>query len=227
MAGEMSGAMRDSGDEQGASRGPLDRLLVDLVRHPWSKWVRSRVRDAWCETRGLAIRNPALPVRGRTLLFVCKGNICRSPFAAIVATRRLEETGVRHVSCSSAGFKVSGETCSPPQAVEAARRYGVSLESHRSTALSEELMQAADAIFVMEVAHLALLRRRFPAQRSRVFLLPLFVPEADRCRGYQRYTIADPYGQPQHAFDLCYARVAKALDGMFAVLFGGQRWGRA
>ena len=223
----MNGAMRSSGETRGTRDWLVDRLLGSLVNHPWSRLVRSRVRDAWWEARGLGLRNPALPARRRTLLFVCKGNICRSPFAAIAATRRLEDAGIRDVSCSSAGFKLSGETRSPRQAVEAARRYGVSLESHRSTALTVGLMQAADAVIVMEAAHLTLLRRRYPAQRSRIYLLPLYSPEADRCRGYLRYTIVDPYGQPRQAFDVCYARVAKALDGMFATMFGGEGWGRA
>jgi len=128
----------------------------------------------------------------------------------------MEDAGIRDVSCLSAGFMVSSETRSPSPALAAATRYGVSLESHRTTALDLESVQAADAVIVMEAAHLRLLSRLFPGQRDKVYLLPLFLPEADRPRGYLRYTIADPYGQPQEEFDECYARISMAIDGMLA-----------
>ncbi len=76
----------------GASSG----FSGSLISHPWSRWVRSYVRDAWWEARGPRCPQPDTAGRcARTLLFVCKGNICRSPFAAIAATRRLARSRSR------------------------------------------------------------------------------------------------------------------------------------
>jgi len=208
------------------STGVIAQMLSCLASMPWIRTAKLRMRDAWWTVRGMAVRNPHLPMQPRTLLFVCKGNICRSPFAAAVATRWLQGAARPDVRCLSAGFRVSDEDRSPLEAVQAGRRFGVVLDHHRSAPLSAQLMEAADAVVVMEVAHLSLLRRHYPALRNRVYLLPLFEPGPARPTGYFRYTIADPYGQPAEAFSLCYGRIAVAIDGMFRAVFGGSVWCR-
>jgi len=173
------------------------------------------------------VRNPRLPKAPRRLLFVCKGNICRSPFAARVAAGRLQRAGMTQVECLSAGFRVTRETQSPTPAREASRQFGVSLDEHTSTQLDGELMRAADMVIVMEAAHMALLRWLYPGQRDRVFLLPLFTAAPERARGYLRYTIVDPYGKPTQEFEACYLRIEKAVDSMLTALCGGESWRRA
>jgi len=201
--------------------------LRRLIGHPWTRMTRAWLRDAWWNVRGLAVRNPGVPAPPRRLLFVCKGNICRSPFAARAAAGRLREAGRSEVECLSAGFKVTRETESPVQAREASTRFGVSLENHRSTQLDRDLMKTADAVVVMEASHLALLRRQYPEHRDRVFLLPLFAAASKRARGYLRYTIVDPYGKPTQEFESCYFRIEAALEGLLTAMFGGTPWRRS
>jgi protein-tyrosine phosphatase len=222
VAERLNGGSSASPPARSASRLPLWRLFRALVRHPRSKRMRSLVRDAWWGVRGLAIRNPAAPPNVRTLLFVCKGNICRSPFAAAIAIQRLAEAGYADLSCVSAGFSASGKGRPPRGAIQAARHFGVALEAHRSTALSEELMDAADVVVVVEAGHMRRLRRRFPSQRGRIHLLPLYAARTDPRSGYLRYNIADPYGLPQEAFDVCYARIESALRVMLRAILAGR-----
>src|SRR5262245_49404600 len=71
----------------------------------------------------------------RTILFVCHGNICRSPFAAAAAVRRFADIGGDAAAIGSAGFIGPGRPC-PPTAQEAARAAGVDLSWHRSSLLT-------------------------------------------------------------------------------------------
>lgn len=140
--------------------------LAAFLGHPWIRRARAGVRDTWWDVRGIAVRNPRLPKAPRRLLFVCKGNICRSPFAARVAAGRLQRAGMTQVECLSAGFRVTRETQSPTPAREASRQFGVSLDEHTSTQLDGELMRAADMVIVMEAAHMALLRWLYPGSAT-------------------------------------------------------------
>lgn len=95
------------------------------------------------------------------LLFVCSGNICRSPMAEGIA-RRLADDLRLDVTAASAGTLGIVDRPADPKAVRVCHEVGIDLSAHRSQPLSEELVRDADALFVMEPAHAAELYRRFP-----------------------------------------------------------------
>jgi protein-tyrosine-phosphatase len=79
------------------------------------------------------------------ILFVCAGNICRSPFAEALARRLATERGL-DVEFESAGeIALDGDRC-PRDAVAAARRHGIDLSTHRARRLRAEQKAAADEI---------------------------------------------------------------------------------
>ena len=79
------------------------------------------------------------------VLFVCAGNLCRSPFAEELARLRADERGL-DVEFDSAGeIAYEGSQC-PGDAVAAARRYGVDLTAHRARRLTPERKAAADEV---------------------------------------------------------------------------------
>jgi protein-tyrosine-phosphatase len=79
------------------------------------------------------------------VLFVCAGNICRSPFAEALARRLAAERGL-HVEFASAGeIAFDGDRC-PGDAVAAAREHGVDLSAHRAQRLTAERRSAADKV---------------------------------------------------------------------------------
>jgi protein-tyrosine phosphatase len=150
------------------------------------------------------------------MLFVCLGNICRSPFGAELAQRMLANAGHNGIRCSSAGIRPSQDKRSPDEACLVSEMYGVVLAGHRPKALTPELMLAHDMVIVMEWKQLAQLRAAYPELQNRIFLLSLF--DVDARNGYERYNIADPYGQPVAAFEECYRRVENSLRRCLAVL---------
>lgn len=191
----------------------LERLLTATLRHPASRAAKDAWRDLRWRLRRRVLRVGQVPAPPATLLFVCKGNICRSPFAAEYAARRLHERGVVGVKCRSAGYAPSQASASPPHAIAAARRYGVDLSAHRPCDVA-----AGDAtVVVMEAAHLDILAARgVPADR--LLLLPRFAPARVGGTGYRYDNIDDPFGRPLFAFERCYAHTAAAVDALVDAL---------
>jgi protein-tyrosine-phosphatase len=192
--------------------GALERLITAAVRHP----AAMAVKEAWRDLRWKLRDHPppgTVPAPPATVLFVCKGNICRSPFAALYATERLRARGVDGVTCRSAGYSTTQAAASPPHAITAARTYGVDLAAHRPLPFADQARDV-DVIVVMEAAHLDLLAGRLGVARDRLVLLPRFAPAAVAGGGYRRSNIEDPFGRPLDAFERCYAQTAAAVDGL-------------
>jgi len=176
---------------------------------------KALLRNAWWSFKGIGTRNPATPRRVESVLFVCLGNICRSPFGAELAKRLLAEAGRDDVRCASAGIRPSQAARSPREACRVSAAYGLSLDEHEPQPLTRELMASHDVVFVMERAQLERLRAEYPEFRDRVFLLSLFDDEAGSA--YERYNIADPFGQPLTAYEACYERIERAIRAWLPV----------
>jgi protein-tyrosine-phosphatase len=134
-----------------------------------------------------------------TLLFVCAGNIGRSPFAAAMAERTLGNGRV----VRSAGFGRAGRRPTP-DAVGAAARFDVDLAGHRSHTVSAALVRESEAIFVFDYGNLSHLARRFPDAAGKVHLLGTLDPTGP-------LFIADPWGAGAEVYAATYHRIAAAL----------------
>src|SRR5262245_59904175 len=201
----------------GASVGSASAFVHRTVTAPLSRSIARRVKEAvrrvrWA-VRPPSVDRPAIPAHVRSVLFVCLGNICRSPFAALVAERQLEERGVTGVLCFSAGLQPSEADASPAEACAASARYGVSLRDHRPQPITRALVDRCDLVVVMERAHVEDFRNAYPDRRARSVLLPLF---DERARGAARYSIADPFGHRPRAYDDCYRRIQRAVAELVA-----------
>jgi protein-tyrosine-phosphatase len=71
------------------------------------------------------------------VIFVCAGNICRSPFAEGLARRLAAERGLDVEFASAGEIALDGDRC-PPDAVAVAKEYGVDLTSHRARRLTTD-----------------------------------------------------------------------------------------
>lgn len=173
------------------------------------------VRELYWGAAG-PLRHPSAPApRCRSPLFVCQGNICRSPFAEHLARAIAERRGYRDFRASSAGLRAPEPWGSPETAVAAAREFGVRLEDHAARQLTGELVAVHDAIVVMEAGQVHAVRRAFPEAAPRIVLLPSFDTDRGTLSHYQRYHIADPFGGDLSTFVACYARIRRCLEGLF------------
>lgn len=139
--------------------------------------------------------------RSRTVLFVCKGNICRSPFAERYAQQVLPSD----VEVMSSGFYPVAERRSPDDARAAARKFGVDLDSHRSTIIDESTVAQADVILAFDEHNLEALCRAFPWASRRVFRLAAM-------HRINPLVISDPYGQGAAMYEAVYRQIVQAID---------------
>jgi len=101
------------------------------------------------------------------LLFVCTGNICRSPIAEVVAVDAARRAGIP-LRVASAG--TSALTGSPAYdlAQAAVEEIGLSLAAHRSAPLTRELVDEAALVVAATGRHRNDLRYFFPAHASKI-----------------------------------------------------------
>jgi protein-tyrosine-phosphatase/predicted ATP-grasp superfamily ATP-dependent carboligase len=151
---------------------------------------------------GRAARARRALAGARDVLFVCKGNICRSPFAEAYLRRRLNGTPVQ---VHSAGYHPKRNRPCPDEALVAARELATDLAPHRSRILDAEMVRTADAIFTFDQENYRTVVARHPGARRKVHRLSALGGDAEQ-------DIRDPYGGTVDEFRRTYDRIRRALD---------------
>lgn len=159
--------------------------------------------------RGIGARRDlsAVPAQPKTLLFVCHGNIMRSPFAAELTRVRLADAG--RIAIGSAGTAATNGRPADPRAVAAATRYGISLATHRATLLTREIVARSDLICVMDHRNEAEVIARFPTASPKTVLLGGMEES-----GGAGPNIPDPYVLEADEVARIYARLERAVGAL-------------
>jgi protein-tyrosine-phosphatase len=139
--------------------------------------------------------------RPRTVLFVCTGNTCRSPMAAAFAQAIADDLAEQGIPTRviSAGISAAEGYPASPEAVEALARLGIDLRSHRSRALTPELLDEADVVFAMTEGHAAAARAINPSAAEKILLLD---PNGQ---------VPDPYGGPIEIYEATADRLRELV----------------
>ncbi len=221
--GSAAGAAQGTAHGTGRGTAPRRAPGTGLDTAPGLR-VRARriARDAWRMPDRLlhARRRAALLSRlGRgappgRILFVCHGNIIRSPFAEHLARARAPSVLDGRIDFASAGFIGPGRP-SPPEALEAARLWGIDLSPHRSRLLSRDEVSRAGLVFVVEPRQRHAVRR-LGCPASRVLLLGDLDPEPVATR-----EIVDPFGRPGAVLLESYRRIVRCVDALLGALATG------
>jgi protein-tyrosine phosphatase len=115
------------------------------------------------------------------VLFVCLGNICRSPLAHALAKTWIEERGLEASlevdSCGTSSYHIGDQADSNTRAT--ARGHGVDMEWHRSRQLVERDYTAFDVLVAMDAANESVMHRRSPRGATcRIVRFMDYVPDA-------------------------------------------------
>ena len=197
--------IQDELDEEQRKRSR--RSALSELRH-----APERVLHRWRRRNALA----ALAKRTgtRSVLFVCIGNLYRSPFAAALLPVVLPAPRRAHLRCSSAGC-VGPDREAPPDAVAAAERRGLNLESHRSRPLIPVEVAAADLIVVMDAEQKREICARYGRSAQDVLVLGDLDPEPIVTRA-----VADPCDQPAEVLEESYDRLIRCVRELGMALIG-------
>jgi protein-tyrosine-phosphatase/predicted ATP-grasp superfamily ATP-dependent carboligase len=145
------------------------------------------------------------------IVFVCHGNICRSPFAAALLRKTLAGSPVT-LEISSAGMLPVEGRPSTDVAIETAREMGVDLTPHVSQFFSKAQLQRAALIIVFEPANIEQIRKRYNDIAAPIIRL------GDLAEDKAAADIADPYGYDAATYRRAYRQIEAGLRGLMSLL---------
>ncbi len=182
--------------------------------------------------------------RARGILFVCTGNICRSPYAERRLRQLLPDPGV---PISSAGTGAMVDSGIEDETSEALRRLGADVTDYAARAVTPQLVDGAELVLTMTRAHRGDVARVRPSAMRRIFALgdfadlcrasqtwrpialthpwlPQVVAEAAAARGtvaprdLSEVDVVDPYGRSARTHTEAFDRIESFLDVVVAAL---------
>ena len=179
-----------------------------IVVHPslhFSAFQREQKSLSYHIAKGI-LMNPK-PTR---LLFVCSGNICRSPLAHGWA---IHETEIRNlnVESDSAGTLMIEGHPAHDHTVQVCREAGFSIEEHRSKGITQTLVDWAEYILVMETHHASYIRQHFNDCDDKIMLLGSLAG---------MMSIPDPIGKDLGSYRENRDQIQRSMRVLFSQLFG-------
>ena len=171
------------------------------------------------------------------VLFVCTGNICRSPTAEALARRELARYPGAPIQLSSAGSHALEGNPAASRSMLAASSRGASLERHFARELTRRRVRAADLILCMAAEHRPFVLSYDRSASQRTFLLATFARVAGQWESVARSPaelvaraaehrqpelhgddIDDPLGYPPEAYAACAERLDSLVTRVMAAL---------
>ncbi len=171
-----------------------------IARRSRARVVHSLVGIPAVRRRATAKAQAALR-HADSAIFVCLGNICRSPFAEHYARKILPAA----IEVRSSGLYQRPGRPSPEPAIEAAREMGIDLSQHRADVLNEQTVSQCDVIFSFDESIHQEILRRFPSARKKLHRFALLADQGP-------LDIPDPFGSSLDHYCGVYRRIAAILE---------------
>jgi protein-tyrosine phosphatase len=146
------------------------------------------------------------------ILFVCLGNICRSPVAEAVCRKQIEEKGLQKTFYAESRGTSDWEqgNGAHPKSRANAKENGIDLENHISKQVTTNDLETFDVIVALDRSNFKDLKHLGAHEKARLVLLREFDPEA----GENDFDVPDPFyhGGFQGVFDMVSRSVSQLLD---------------
>lgn len=143
------------------------------------------------------------------LLFVCTGNICRSPYAEVWSRTKLSFPQ----ALASRGLFTTPGKGADNTAIRVASGSEVDLSLHRTTSFDPSEITAGDLILVMDRGHYNEVISRAPQLKRQITLLGAFDPRSE-------LIISDPWGKDDTTFRSCFSQIERNLIALEKLING-------
>jgi len=150
-------------------------------------------------------------------LFVCLGNICRSPTAKAMFEHKLERAGIEAVTDSAGMIDYHVGAPPDPRSIEFARSWGIDISAQRARQVAAADFRRFDRIFAMDRSNLDALHAMAPGDgTARVELVMALAPD------YGLDEVPDPYYGSGQGFRQVIDMLESAADRLVEELTAGR-----
>jgi len=186
------------------------RSYLGLVKAELAKAKRSYLKNKKIEkhplvlqaieqSKGFFTKNNEI----KNILFVCYGNICRSPYAEF-RWQQFRHAYLQLPLAKSVGFHDNINRETPARFRSVAKHLGVNLDQHRSKRITKTLVDDADVLIAMDLRNLKDIRKEFPEAMTKTLLLGALGDNNNA-------EIDDPYGKTMGIGGAIYRRMDEEL----------------
>ena len=147
----------------------------------------------------------------KNVLFICTGNICRSPMAEGL----LRQMSGGRVEVVSAGLGAGRGQQPSAHAIRVLKEEGIDISEIRSQPVSAHLLEKADHIFTMTRDHLDMLLLLFPEMAAKARLLHF-----DEAAKGGRADVTDPIGGTRETYESCKEDIKRAMPRLMELITG-------
>ena len=143
------------------------------------------------------------------ILLVCSGNVSRSFLAEVLLKRELRSLGAEDVAVSSAGVCAYPGSPPDPQMVDYLAEAGIAYEPHEARGITQEEVEWADLILVMEKDHARTIQSSWPEAAAKVELLGKFISG-----DWAEDDVIDPYGKSPYHYRVAQSQIGLAVQNL-------------
>ena len=130
----------------------------------------------------------------KNILFVFTANIARSPIAAALFNKKMDQLGLSdHCYAQSVGTWGKNGNSAAEQGIRVMQERDLDISSHRSREVTPQIINSVDHIFTMEAGHKEALQIEFPHLSSKILMFTEMIGPG--------YDIDDPYGKVSQYFE--------------------------
>lgn len=148
------------------------------------------------------------------IVIICTANICRSPMGQGLLAHALagQPEPLKSLKVVSAGVAARQGELPSENSVFALKRVGIDIAGHRSTALTQQLLDSALAVFVMTESHKAIIELQAAPVPKNLHLFRDFLPKS------AHREISDPYGSSLKVYETCRDEMVEAIPSLVEYL---------
>jgi protein-tyrosine phosphatase len=191
------------------------RVFEEFLRFRKYKWHERSLYVKLRVLNGLTKQDSRkVPATARSFLFVCFGNIIRSPMCEALMKRAMANaSSAVDVWITSAGLNAKPGKPAHPWSVMAAGDFGIDLSHHRARQVNAEMLDRADVIFAMDYQNQVELLCRYPHVKKKIFMLGAYAGH-----DYQSTEIRDPFYGDEDETRACYRILQNCVNNLIATL---------
>jgi protein-tyrosine-phosphatase len=147
------------------------------------------------------------------IVFICTGNICRSPMAEGLMRHKCKEEDRDDMTVSSMGIHGLNDYSATEYAQKVCENDGFDISSHKARYLVGDELQKADLILCMEPVHKKFIQTFFPWLHKKVFLLGAWPEKQTR-----KSAIKDPMGGSYEKYQEIYSLIKTHIERILPLL---------